>query len=550
MPPGDREVFMERAPLSGRAASQGACAIEPFPKGGDLREALRDALARYADRTALVTDRTRWTYAETGDRVRRLANLFDSLSVGPDDFIGAVLSPRPEVFIELFLAKAEHGAALFGLSPLLPPDAMAQALVSARPKVVVYDAGLMPRFPELLRRVLPESRALAARNGADEWEGLLGGAPAGPIRRPVPAAGLSTVGYTSGTTGAPKGVAMGHAAAAECARRFTEVLAAVFGDDEPRGFLTGIPVFAAGSGTIVPALLAGMTNFVPDRFSAGGSLRLIRESRIGAAFVTPSMLIDLLDEEDLEESTRGLEVLIYGSANTPVPKIEEAVRRLGPKLLQGYGMSELLPPVAVLWPEEHGTRERPAAREILGSTGLPYDGVRVRIEDVAGRGLPAEEVGEIVISSSTCATGYWKDPARTAESLRDGWWRSSDAGFLDARGRLHVIDRLKDVMTRGGRSVYPRRIEEACCDHPMVKEAAAVQMPESERLVIAISVRREHRASLEPERLRGELLHHLVDRLDPAELPDVVEIFPELPRSLQGKVLKREVRDALAARRA
>ncbi|MFN2387381.1 MAG: hypothetical protein ABR576_14030 [Thermoanaerobaculia bacterium] len=121
---------------------------------------------------------------------------------------------------------------------------------------------------------------------------------------------------------------------------------------------------------------------------------------------------------------------------------------------------------------------------------------------------------------------------------------------LDARGRLHVIDRLKDVMTRGGRNVYPRRVEEACCDHPMVKEAAAVQMPHSERLVLAVSVRKAQRGSPDTERLRGELLHHLVERLDSYERPDAVEILPELPRSLQGKVLKREVRDALAARRA
>ena len=284
--------------------------------------------------------------------------------------------PAPEIFIELFLAKAEHGGALFGVSPLLSPEAMAEALVSAAPRVVVYDAGLMPRFPEFLRRVLPGSRALAARNGREEWEGLLGGTSSSPIRRPVPLAGLTTVGYTSGTTGAPKGVTMGHPAAAECARRFTEILAAVFEDDEPRGFLTGIPVFAAGSGTLVPALLTGMTNFVPDRFDARRALDRIRDARISATFVTPSMLIDLLDEEDLEESTGSLELLIYGSANTPVPKIEEAVRRLGPKLLQGYGMSELLPPVTVLWPEDHGTRDRPASRRSSGRRAFRMTGSR------------------------------------------------------------------------------------------------------------------------------------------------------------------------------
>jgi acyl-CoA synthetase (AMP-forming)/AMP-acid ligase II len=522
--------------------------IVAFPAGGDLREALREAFARYADRVALVTERTRWSFAELSERTRRLANLFDSLGVEPGGFLGAVLSPRPEIFCELYLARAEHGAPLFGLSPLLPPEAMAGALRSASPRVVVYDAAIMPRFPEFLRQTLPGARPLAARGPQGDWEGLLAGASTGSIGRRIDPAALTAVGYTSGTTGAPKGVTMTHRAVAECARRFTDTLGAVFSDDGPRGFLTGIPVFAAGSGTIIPALLAGMTNYIPDRFDASRALQSIREGGLEAGFVTPSMLIDLLDEDGLEPSARSLELLIYGSANTPTPRIEEAVRRLGPILLQGYGMSELLPPVAILWPEEHGTRERPAGREVLSSTGEPCEGVKVRIEGPAGEALAPGEVGEIVIESATVTAGYWMDPAKTAESLQSGWWRSSDAGYLDGSGRLHVLDRMKDLIERGGRTIYPRRLEEACGDYPAVKEAAAVQMPGSDQVILAVSLRLRDRDRLDSGAIRRELTGFLAQRLDPAERPDGIELMTELPRSLQGKVLKREVRDALAAR--
>ena len=318
----------------------------------------------------------------------RLANLFDSLGVGPDDFIGAVLSPRPGNLHRAI--PGEGGARRSAVRRFASPCAGGHggsARFGSPPSRRVRRRGhaALPRVPAPRPARIPRAGRPQRARG---WEGLLGGTSASPIRRPVPLAGLTTVGYTSGTTGAPKGVTMGHPAAAECARRFTEVLGAVFEDDEPRGFLTGIPVFAAGSGTIVPALLSGMTNFVPDRFDARRALDLIRGSRIAATFVTPSMLIDLLDEEDLESSADSLALLIYGSANTPVPKIEEAVRRLGPKLLRLRHV-ELLPGGGSLGRTTTERANRPASREVLRwsrvfRTTVWRCGSKTRREDARG----------------------------------------------------------------------------------------------------------------------------------------------------------------------
>src|SRR5262249_52864614 len=160
----------------------------------------------------------------------------------------------------------------------------------------------------------------------------------------------------------------------------------------------------------------------------------------------PSMLIDLLDEDLESRDLSALRLIIYGSAVTPAARVEEAVRRFGPRLLHGYGMSECLPPVSILWPEEHGTRQHPADRATLSSAGRPYDGVRIRIEDDAGRVLPRGETGEIVISSPTVTDGYLNDPDRTAAVLRGGWWHSGDVGLLDERGRVHILDRQADLL--------------------------------------------------------------------------------------------------------
>ena len=511
-----------------------------------LRAYAREAFDRWGDRIALVTERERRTFRELGDRVRRIANLLDHLGAGPDDIVGSLVSPRPEIFYEMWLAKAEHGAALFGLSPGLLPEDMTKALRSVRPKVVVYDGDHFPKFPALLEKALPGARAVAARGPLGDFEGLLPRMSSVESRNPISGDSLAAIGYTSGTTGRPKGITMTNRAVAVSCRMLLDSMP---GSEGPQRFLTGIPIFAAGSGMIVPCLMSGRTNVIYDRFDADRAVASIEQDGIESTFLTPSMLIDLLDVPGLDRrELSSLKRIVYGSANTPVPKLEEGVRRLGPIFLQGYGMSELLPPVAVLFPEEHGADGHPAGREILSSVGRPVAGVTVRIAAEDGTPVPVGEAGEILISSPTVTAGYWRDPERTANSFHQGFWRSSDAGYLDLEGRLHVIDRKADVLSRRGRAIYPRYVEEACHDHPMVKEAAAVQKTGSEHITVAVSPRRKFRAGLDTERFQQQVMEFVTARLSQEDLPDQIVVFPEIPRSLQGKVLKREVRDALTAR--
>src|SRR5262249_47264582 len=144
--------------------------------------------------------------------------------------------------------------------------------------------------------------------------------------------------------------------------------------------------------------------------------------------------------------------------------------------------------------------------------------------------------------------GYWSEPELTAQALRGGWWHSEDLGFVDGQGRLHVLDRRQDVLRRSGREIFPRAIEEAVSDHPSVKEVCVVGTEEG-RIVAAVALRRRSRQGPNVERFPGDLMEFLTGRIPPEELPDQIEVFEELPRSVQGKVLKREVRDALAAAR-
>jgi acyl-CoA synthetase (AMP-forming)/AMP-acid ligase II len=413
---------------------------------------------------------------------------------------------------------------------------------------------------------------------ADGYHGLLTSTLPRHGSRSIDSGSLAGLGFTSGTTGAPKGVTATHRAAADSCLRLLRIIDQVASPEVAEGFLTGIPIFAAGSGFVVPALVLGMTNHVPDRFDAVRTLDLIEGGRVSFAFLTPSQLTDILDTPLEERDLTPLKMIVYGSASTPAATVAEAVRRLGPVLLQGYGMSECPPPVTILRAEDHGTREHPADTEALSSAGFPAENVRLMIEAEDGRALQAFEIGEVLVSSPAITAGYFGDPERTAQARRvigasadvasygadgrlhvsdrppcdplHGWWRSGDMGFLDGAGRLHVLERKQDILHRDGRALYPRVIEEAVAEHPSVKEVCVVHLPGTEIIVAAVSLKARFRGKTPPDVFARELLAFLSSRLLPDERPDEVRVFPELPRSVQGKVLKREVRNALASRGA
>ena len=507
-----------------------------------VRDLAREAFERFEARPALVSDRVSLTFGELGERVRRLATAFDEEGVLPTDIVGFVLAYRPELLYEIRFATYEHGATLFVVPPHLPPEVMVPMLRAASPRLVIYDPDVFPGFRNIAQEAIPGRPLFAA--GGDDFRGRLRGVPAKQSRNAIDPSSLAVLGFTSGTTGAPKGITATHGASASSCRMLLE-LPAVFHTGEPRSALNSIPLFAAGGGMMAPTLAAGMTVHVPDRWDASAAAALLERERVAFSFMTPSMIIDLLDLPDLEKRDfSALEAVAYGSAIMPVPKLEEAVRRIGPVFVQGYGMSECFPPVTALTAQEHGTRERPAPRSVLSSAGRPVNGVEVRIDVETPDG-----VGEVLIKSPTVTAGYWHDPKRTAEALRDGWWHSGDVGYMDADGRLHILDRRADLLQRRGRTIYPRPIEEALSDHPAVKEAHAVQLPGSEAVIVAVSLRAASRGGRNGI-FERELLDFASARLDAADRPDAIEIFPaDLPRSVQGKVLKREVRDVLAAGR-
>ena len=243
-----------------------------------------------------------------------------------------------------------------------------------------------------------------------------------------------------------------------------------------------------------------------------------------------------------------LSSVIYGSEQTPGAKVREALDRFGPILQQGYGSSEVLPPLTMLQQRDHLIDGRPAPAEQLTSVGRVVKGVQVKVVSDAGAALQAGEIGQILVKSPTVFDGYLDRPDLTAQVLHEGWFRIGDVGRFLPDERLQVLGRTADVMQRDGRPVYPRFVEEAAHRHPGVKETAYVQV--GDRLVLACSLR----ANVDEAAAQAfaPTLEAFLAALVPGEdLPDDVVVHRgDLPRSPLTKVLRREIRQLLEQSRA
>lgn len=212
--------------------------------------------------------------------------------------------------------------------------------------------------------------------------------------------------------------------------------------------------------------------------------------------------------------------------------MSEALRRdfeetFGVTVLEGYGLSETAPVVSFTYPD---LPRKP------GSVGLPVFGTEVRIVDEAGNEVPRNQPGEIVVRGMNVMKGYINQPEATAEAFRDGWFRTGDIGRMDEDGYLYIVDRLKDMVIRGGFNVYPREVEEVLHRHPAISLAAVVGTPDEElgEEVKAYVVLKPGARLTEPE-----LIAWCRERMASYKVPRIVEFRESLPLTATGKVLKR-----------
>ncbi len=354
--------------------------------------------------------------------------------------------------------------------------------------------------------------------------------------------GVAMLVGTGGTTGTPKGVVL--------TERNLETMSALTLMCYPfhgRPTYLALPPLTHAAGVLCfPIMALGGRVVIMAHPDVGEFLALVERHRVTHTFLPPTVIYLLLGHPAVRSTDYGsLQCFWYGAAPMSVARLREALDVFGPVMAQLFGQSEAPMMISTMSPAEHFRPDGSVAVARLGSAGRPSPLVTVAIMDSSGALLPTGERGEIVVRSSLVMAGYYKNPAATAEVSAHGWHHTGDIGYLDAENYLYIVDRAKDMIISGGFNVYSAEVEQTLMQHPDVYEAAVIGLPDEkwgERVTAVIQVNPEHEVNA------TDITAFVKARIGSVKTPKQIEMWPDLPRSKLGKVLKADIRAKILAR--
>ncbi|WP_459947705.1 AMP-binding protein, partial [Desulfocastanea catecholica] len=299
----------------------------------------------------------------------------------------------------------------------------------------------------------------------------------------------------------------------------------------------------AGASYLMAFFYGHCTNIIfPERaFNPASMLQIIKDEVVTDIHIVPTNLVSMLSLADFDTyDLSSLKLIWYAGSPMPVEVLKRGMERFGPIFIQAYGQSESGPLVSTLSQKAHQVLDKPAeAQKVLASCGQPVPGVQVRIVDPDGKDVCLGDRGEIVIKSRSLMQEYWQRPEITAETIVGGWLYTGDVGYYDNEGNIYLADRKKEMIISGGENIYPREVEEVLYRHPAVLEAAVIGVPDSywvERVhAIVVFIPGE---SVTDKELKDFCKRHLASYKSPKSF----DFVDSLPKSPQGKILKRNLR--------
>jgi O-succinylbenzoic acid--CoA ligase len=455
---------------------------------------------------ALQADELTLSWRELALRVEGIAARVAALGVRRGDRIALLMESSPRM-VELIHATQRCLATVVPLNTRLSPPEIAAIIDDAEPRLLFYDRC---RRDDLADRTLAALPCVEAEHELDAI--VAGDSP--PLDVLDPAA-IHTLVYTSGTTGAPKGVMLTHANHAASAAASRARLGARAGDH----WLAVLPLYHTGGlAIVVRSVQDGVPVTLQRRFDPARVSAALRDGGITLVSLVPTMLLRLLDH-DGGSFPPSVRAVLIGGAPAPAALLARARARRLP-VLPTYGLTEAASQVATVAPDR--------TDQALASAGTSLPGIEIRIAAPDACGC-----GEILVRGPTVMAGYFRQTDATAAALRDGWLHTGDAGRIDAEGSLHVLDRRTDLIVSGGENVYPGEVEAVLAEHPAVGEVAVHGRahPIWGKEVVATIVARDGHV-LEVEALRAWCRA----RLAAYKVPRSFRAAETLPRTASGKL--------------
>ena len=537
---------------------------------------LDQTVSRYPAQTAFIYYGTSMSYAQFSSLANRFAASLQRLGIQKGDRVaialpnipqypiafygalraGAIVVPTNPLYTEreMQYQLAESGARVIVMLDMFYPVVRAVRAKTALEHVVITSpADYLPPLlrtlyplsqrkakhpePRLTEKELREDATLHAMSGMLESH-TKGGIELFNLPAHLTGDDLATLQYTGGTTGVSKGAMLTHRnLLANALQTRTWNVQARDGEEITLCVAPFFHSYGLTAGMNL-SILAAATMILLPQFKVKEVVKAIRRYHPTQLPGIPTMYISIMKEIGRHsEELRSIKYCISGASALPAKVREDWEALTHGKLVEGYGLSEAAP-VTHCNPLNGDIRE--------GSIGLPLPSIDAAIlDEKTGEPLPVGEAGEIVVKGPNIMQGYWNQPGETADIFTRGWMRTGDIGKMDAEGYFYVVDRAKDMIKASGFNVFPREVEEVLYHHPAVQEAAVLGVPHAYRVetVAAVIVLKP---GFEPsEQTREDIIAYCKKELTPYKVPKIVQFRESLPKSLIGKVLKRELKGTI-----
>lgn len=471
----------------------------------------------------------KYTFAEVEEAIKILGGAFVERGIGPGSVV-AIMAPNIPEFIGYFHGAALAGAAVTTINPTFKPNEIRTQLQESNAEILVTISMFAEKASESIGETnVKEIITIDPIEGYTSTFDLLGATPL-EQQVPVDAHDICVLPFSSGTAGLPKGVMLSHYNLVANLRQLETALELKSSDV----LLAVLPFFHIyGMQVLLNAVLASGASMVTmPRFDLESAFELIEKHKITWFFAVPPIISAMAESDYVDKyDISSLDILFSGAASLSPAVNKKAAEKLGCKVLQGFGMTELSP-------VSHATAtavDRPA------SSGLTLSNTQCRIIDEEGNDLPLGQDGELLVRGPQVMKGYLNNPEATAETIdEDGWLHTGDIAHFDEDGYIYIVGRLKDIIKYKGFQVAPKELEELLGEHPEIADVCVVGSPDKEAGEVpkAFVVKTATSALSE-----DDVISYVEDKVASYKKIRLVEFVESIPRSLAGKILRKELRE-------